>query len=158
MGVDRGRARRMPVGPTRKPHARPGCGTSACRSPLPNSKPRCRPRPRPIRLILDDVHELVEPEALHGIEIFIRNRPAGVRLVLSSRCDPPLSLPRLRLAGRLWELRAARLRFSLAEAATLLEDRGCISRPARWRCCTGEPGVGGRPSPCCPRHRRVRGP
>jgi LuxR family maltose regulon positive regulatory protein len=80
--------------------------------------------PRPIRLILDDVHELVDPEALHGIQILIRNRPAGIQLVLASRLDPPLSLPRLRLAGRLWELRAEQMRFSLAEAASLLELSG----------------------------------
>ena len=80
--------------------------------------------PRPVRLILDDVHELVDPDALHGLQIFMRNRPAGVQLVLSSRLDPPLSLPRLRLAGRLWELRAAQMRFSPAEAATLLARSG----------------------------------
>ena len=49
--------------------------------------------PRPVRLILDDVHELVDPETLHGIQLLTRNRPAGVSLVLSSRFDPPLSLP-----------------------------------------------------------------
>jgi LuxR family transcriptional regulator, maltose regulon positive regulatory protein len=66
----------------------------------------------------------VEPEALHGLEILIRNRPCGMQLVLSSRCDPPLSLPRLRLAGRLWELRAAQMRFSPAEATELYERSG----------------------------------
>ncbi|WP_051233421.1 LuxR C-terminal-related transcriptional regulator [Pseudonocardia asaccharolytica] len=87
--------------------------------------------PRPIRLILDDLHELVEPETLHGIEILLRNRPDHVQLILSSRLDPPLSLPRLRLAGRLWELRADRLRFSLAEAATLLEKSDLRLTPAQ---------------------------
>jgi LuxR family maltose regulon positive regulatory protein len=77
--------------------------------------------PRPIRLILDDVHELVDREVLHGVQIFVRNCPASVQLVLSSRLDPPLGLRRLRLTGRLWELRAERLRFSEAEAASLLE-------------------------------------
>jgi LuxR family maltose regulon positive regulatory protein len=80
--------------------------------------------PRPVRLILDDVHELVDPVALHGLHTLLRNRPAGFQLVLSTRLDPPLSLPRLRLEGRLWELRADRLRFSPAEAATLLEKSG----------------------------------
>ncbi|MDT7613698.1 MAG: LuxR family transcriptional regulator, maltose regulon positive regulatory protein [Pseudonocardiales bacterium] len=87
--------------------------------------------PRPIVLILDDVHELVDPQALHGVQIFMRNRPSGVQLVLSSRLDPPLSLPRLRLAGRLWELRAERMRFSPAEAATLLERSGLHLTPAQ---------------------------
>jgi LuxR family maltose regulon positive regulatory protein len=89
------------------------------------------PRPRPIRLILDDLDELVDPDALHGIESLIRNRPGGIRLVLSSRCDPPVSLPRLRLAGRLWELRAAQLRFTPAEATALLEGAGLHLTPAQ---------------------------
>ena len=83
--------------------------------------------PRPVRLILDDVHELVDPDALHGLQTFLRNRPAGIQLVLSSRLDPPLSLPRLRLAGRLWELRAERMQFSLAEVATCSPGRAFTS-------------------------------
>jgi len=87
--------------------------------------------PRPIRLILDDVHELVDPDALHGLQILTRNRPAGVQLVLSSRLDPPLALPRLRRAGRLWELRADRMCFSPAEATTLLARSGLHLTPGQ---------------------------
>jgi len=87
--------------------------------------------PRPVRLILDDVHELVDPVALHGLHTLLRHRPPGFQLVLSSRFDPPLSLPRLRLAGRLCELRADRLRFSPAETATLLERSGLNLTPAQ---------------------------
>ena len=87
--------------------------------------------PRPIRLILDDAHELVDPDTLHGLQILTRNRPAGIQLVLSSRLDPPLSLPQLRLTGRLWELRAARMRFSPAEAATLLARSGVHLTPGQ---------------------------
>ena len=89
--------------------------------------------PRPVRLILDDVHELVDPVALHGLQILMRNRPAALQLVLSSRFDPPLSLPRLRLAGRLWELRAARLRFSPAEAAHPARAVRAAPHPAAGR-------------------------
>ena len=87
--------------------------------------------PRPIRLILDDVHELVDPVALHGLQTLMRNRPAGLQLVLSTRFDPPLSLPRLRLAGGLWQLRADRLRLSPAEAAALLEGSGLRLTPGQ---------------------------
>ena len=80
--------------------------------------------PRPVRLILDDVHELGDPVALHGLHTLLRSRLTGLQVVLSSRFDPPLSLPRLRLTGRLCELRADRLRFSPAETATLLERSG----------------------------------
>ena len=87
--------------------------------------------PRPVRLILDDVHELVDPVALHGLHTLLRNRLTGLQLVLSSRFDPPLSLPRLRLTGRLCELRADRLRFSPAETATLLERSGLNLTPTQ---------------------------
>ena len=90
-----------------------------------------RSLPRPIRLILDDVHELVDPAALHSLQTFMRNRPTGLQLVLSSRLDPPLSVPRLRLEGRLWELRADRLRFSPVDAATLLERSGLRLTPTQ---------------------------
>ena len=85
--------------------------------------------PQPIRLILDDVQELVDPQALDGLRTFIRVKPATVQLVLASRLDPPLSLPRLRLAGRLWELRAAQLSFTPPQAAALLENSGLRLSP-----------------------------
>ena len=84
---------------------------------------------QPIRLILDDVQELVDPQALEGLRTFIRVKPATVQLVLASRLDPPLSLPRLRLAGRLWELRAAQLSFTPTQAAALLENSGLRLSP-----------------------------
>ncbi len=84
---------------------------------------------RPIRLILDDVQELVDPEALESLRTFIRVKPATVQLVLASRLDPPLSLPRLRLTGRLYELRAAHLSFTPQQAAALLESSGLRLAP-----------------------------
>ena len=84
---------------------------------------------QPIRLILDNVHELVDPDALHGVQILTRIKPATLQLVLSSQLDPPLSLPRLRLAGRLRELRAAQLAFTPAQTAQLLEQSGLRLSP-----------------------------
>ena len=80
--------------------------------------------PNPIRLILDNVDELTDPEALRGLRILTGSAPRQVHLVLSSRFDPPLGLHRLRLAGRLREVRADRLRFTSAESATLLAKAG----------------------------------
>jgi LuxR family maltose regulon positive regulatory protein len=85
--------------------------------------------PLPIRLILDDVHELGDPQILHGMRSFIRVKPATVQLVLSSRFDPPLSLARLRVAGRLKELRAAQLSFTPHQAAELLGNSGLRLSP-----------------------------
>jgi LuxR family maltose regulon positive regulatory protein len=80
--------------------------------------------PAPIRLVLDDVDELVAPDALDELRTLVRHRPGGLRLVLSSRLDPPLSLPRLRLEGRLYEIRVDRLRFTPGEAKVLLDTAG----------------------------------
>jgi len=80
--------------------------------------------PNPVRLILDDVGELSDPEALRGLQILAGNVPSQVHLVLSSRFDPPLGLNRLRRSGRLREIRADRLRFTSAESATLLTRAG----------------------------------
>ena len=49
---------------------------------------------------------------LDGIAQLLRVAPPSFRLVLASRRDPPLPLPRLRLAGQLAELRAAPLAFT----------------------------------------------
>ncbi|QJY47975.1 LuxR C-terminal-related transcriptional regulator [Pseudonocardia broussonetiae] len=86
--------------------------------------------PRPVHLVLDDVHELVEPQVLRALARFLTIMPSTVRLVLASRLDPPLSLPRLRLAGRLRELRAAQMAFTPDQAGALLAGAGLeLSRP-----------------------------
>lgn len=77
--------------------------------------------PAPLFLILDEVHEVTDGQTLHGIETVIRHQPAALRLVLSSRSDPPLPFARLRVQGRLSEMRACDLRFSGEDAARLLE-------------------------------------
>jgi LuxR family maltose regulon positive regulatory protein len=76
--------------------------------------------PAPLYLVLDDLHEIVGDETMHGVATLIRHQPKQVRLVVSARADPPLPLARLRVQGRLAELRASELRFSTAEAAELL--------------------------------------
>ena len=78
----------------------------------------------PLRLILDDVHKLTAGEPLRDLARLVRHRPANLHLVLSSRADPPFSLWRLRLEGRLRELRADQLRFSCDEAEELLRAAG----------------------------------
>ena len=87
-----------------------------------------------------DVHELAAPAALRGLQTIVAARPLGLRLVLSSRLDPLLSLGTLRSAGGLRELRADRLRFSADEAGAVLEQQGLRLTPAQTRelhACTG---------------------
>ena len=80
--------------------------------------------PNPIRLILDDVDELTDPAPLQGLRFLVQHLPRQVQLVLSSTFDPPVGLSRLRLSSRLHELRADRLRFTLAESASLVVRAG----------------------------------
>ena len=77
----------------------------------------------PVWLVVDDVHEL-GPDALRQLELVLMRAPAGLRFVLAARHDVRLGLHRLRLDGGLAELRAADLRFSLAEAGQLFAAAG----------------------------------
>jgi LuxR family transcriptional regulator, maltose regulon positive regulatory protein len=76
----------------------------------------------PVVVILDDVHELTNPRVLSDIEFLVRHPPSSLRLVLSTRADPPLPLYRLLLTGSLAEIRAADLAFTSAEVAELLDE------------------------------------
>jgi LuxR family maltose regulon positive regulatory protein len=77
-----------------------------------------------ITLVLDDVHELVAPAVLKCLESLLVARSAGLRLLLCSRSDPPLSMGRLRSAGNLREIRIEELRFTAEEAGALLRRSG----------------------------------
>src|SRR6266699_3118065 len=70
-------------------------------------------------LVLDDMHELGSDEARRQLELLVMRGPPELRMVLAGRHDL-----RLRLEGELTELRAADLRFSLAEARELLAAAG----------------------------------
>jgi LuxR family maltose regulon positive regulatory protein len=78
----------------------------------------------PVLLVLDDLHQLLEPAAMAQLELLLDRRPPALRVILSTRHDPPLGLHRLRLAGDLTELRAADLRFELGETKELLAAAG----------------------------------
>jgi LuxR family maltose regulon positive regulatory protein len=75
-------------------------------------------------LVLDDVHELGSAEARRQLELLLMRGPPELRFVLATRHDLRLGLHRLRLEGELTEIRAADLRFSLAEAGELFAAAG----------------------------------
>src|SRR4051794_11514081 len=75
-------------------------------------------------LVIDDLHELRSTEALGQLELLLMRSPAQLRFVLATRHDQRLGLHRLRLECGLTELRAADLRFTLAEARALLDGAG----------------------------------
>src|SRR5262249_5185013 len=83
-----------------------------------------------VLLVLDDYH-LVDSGPVHeSVAFLLENLPPGLRVVVSSRSDPPLPLARLRARGQLAELRAADLRFTGVEAAALLGEAAGAVLPA----------------------------
>jgi len=76
-----------------------------------------------IWLVIDDVHEL-DPEALRQLELLVMRAPPQLRFVLATRHDVRLGLHRLRLEGELAEIRAADLRFTVAETGELFSAAG----------------------------------
>jgi len=75
-------------------------------------------------LVIDDVHELGSAEARRQLELLLMRAPDELRVVLATRHDVRLGLHRLRLEGELTEIRAADLRFTVAEARELLAAAG----------------------------------
>jgi LuxR family maltose regulon positive regulatory protein len=75
-------------------------------------------------LVVDDVHELGSAEALRQLELLVMRAPPKLRFVLVTRHDLRLGLHRLRLEGKLTEIRAANLRFTLDEARALFGAAG----------------------------------
>jgi LuxR family maltose regulon positive regulatory protein len=73
-------------------------------------------------LVLDDYHSVTSPACHEAVELFLAREPAKVRLVISTRTDPPIAIGRRRAVGDLLELRAADLRFSDDESRRLVND------------------------------------
>ncbi len=66
-------------------------------------------------LVLDDYHLIRANEVHQVMRHLLRYLPPHLHLVILSRTDPPLHLGRLRIAQQITELRAADLRFAVAE-------------------------------------------
>ena len=75
-------------------------------------------------LVIDDVHLLGSGEVLAQLELLVLRAPPELRFVIATRRDLRLGLHRLRVEGELTEIRAADLRFSLAEARALFAATG----------------------------------
>ena len=75
-------------------------------------------------LVIDDLHELHSADALELLEVFMSELPPHLAVVLSTREDPRLGFHRLRLIGKLTEIRSDDLRFSRDETEALLREAG----------------------------------
>jgi LuxR family maltose regulon positive regulatory protein len=74
----------------------------------------------PVVLVLDDVHLLRSSEGRAALSVLADHVPAGSRLVLAGRDQPPVRVARLRAEGRLAEIGPADLSLTAEEAASLL--------------------------------------
>jgi LuxR family maltose regulon positive regulatory protein len=77
-------------------------------------------RPDDVTLVLDDYHLADTPDVADTLSFLLDHRPPQLHLIISTRADPALPLPRLRARGELVEIRASDLRFTTQEAATYL--------------------------------------
>lgn len=73
-------------------------------------------------LVLDDYHVVISPAIHASVTLLLGRLPSRVRVVIASRADPPVPLGRLRVGGRLVEVRASDLRFTADETARYLEQ------------------------------------
>ncbi|MCK8486652.1 LuxR C-terminal-related transcriptional regulator [Paenibacillus sp. MBLB2552] len=76
----------------------------------------------PFLLVLDDYHAASSREVDEAVGFLLDHLPTQMHLVLTTREDPSLSLPRLRVRDQLTELRAADLKFTVPEAENLLNQ------------------------------------
>lgn len=77
---------------------------------------------RKMILIVDDFHLIEEPIIYDTLHFLIEHLPTNLHLILSSRIDPSLPLPRLRVRGQLLEIRDQQVRFLPEEAARFLRQ------------------------------------
>ncbi|HSL27552.1 MAG TPA: LuxR C-terminal-related transcriptional regulator [Anaerolineales bacterium] len=77
--------------------------------------------PQSFLLVLDDYHVIESRAVDEALSFLVEHLPAQMHLVITTREDPALPLPRLRARRHLVELRAADLRFTPSEAAEFLD-------------------------------------
>jgi LuxR family maltose regulon positive regulatory protein len=75
-----------------------------------------------IIIVLDDYHVINASQVNNVLAFLLENLPQQLHLVIASREDPDLPLPRLRARGQMTELRAADLRFTYSEAVDFLNQ------------------------------------
>ena len=81
---------------------------------------------KPVVLVLDDVHMLRNQECRAALSVLADHVPAGSRLVLAGRTEPPLRIARLRAEGRILEIGPGELSLTQAEASSLLRSAGIV--------------------------------
>ena len=86
--------------------------------------------PQPLTVVLDDCHVLRAANCSDQLDRLVELLPAHTHLVLISRSDPILRLGRLRVQGRLTDIRAHDLAFDADEVEAVLLAAGvALSKP-----------------------------
>jgi LuxR family transcriptional regulator, maltose regulon positive regulatory protein len=84
----------------------------------------------PVTLVVDDFH-LVASEVCRHFGFLASRGLGGIRIAVATRSEPPVGLARLRLDGRLCEVREADLRLGKDEAARLVKELDLELSPDR---------------------------
>ncbi|MEM7126800.1 MAG: LuxR C-terminal-related transcriptional regulator [Chloroflexota bacterium] len=77
---------------------------------------------KPALLVLDDYHEIEEPLIHEALSFWLDNQPPHFHLAITSRSEPPLPLPRMRVRREITEIATEDLRFSHAESSDFLNQ------------------------------------
>ncbi len=73
-------------------------------------------------LVLDDYHVINSEPVANALSYLLEHLPPQMHIVITTREDPDLPLPRLRVRGQLTEIRVTDLRFTHSEAAGFLNQ------------------------------------
>ncbi len=73
-------------------------------------------------LVLDDYHLIDSPRIYDAVIFLVDHLPPNMHLVIATRRDPRLPLPRLRAAGQVDEMRGRDLRFTEGETTAFLNQ------------------------------------
>lgn len=83
----------------------------------------------PLILVLDDYQQINNPLIHEGITFLLDHRPEHLHLVIITRSDPPIPLPRLRARAQVLEVRASDLQFTTEEAENFFNERLGLNLP-----------------------------
>lgn len=73
-------------------------------------------------LVLDDYHLVDSPPVYDAVVFLVDHLPLNMHIVIATRRDPRLPLPRLRAAGQVEEIRGRDLRFTEGETTAFLNQ------------------------------------
>jgi LuxR family maltose regulon positive regulatory protein len=74
----------------------------------------------PFFLVIDDYHLIQTPIIHQHLNFLIEHLPSQMHIVIVTREDPPLPLPRLRAQGKMLEIRQEDIRFTIEETTEFI--------------------------------------